>query len=118
MYSFFYIRRKFFIKRFPNIELIKILKKEKPDLLIHPSVLEGSYIDDVIFYGNKIKKPVIVIMNSWDNPLTKRSVVNKDYYLLVWGKQTKSHAINYMGLDEKRVIEFGVPNLIYIMMIN
>ena len=75
--------------------------------MIHPSVLEGSYIDDVIFYGKKIKKPVIVIMNSWDNPLTKRSVVNKDYYLLVWGKQTKSHAINYMGLDERRVIEFG-----------
>ena len=97
----------FLIKKIPNIELTKILKKEKPDLLIHPSVLEGSYIDDVIFYGNKIKKPVFVIMNSWDNPLTKRSVVNKDYYLLVWGKQTKSHAINYMGLDEKRVIEFG-----------
>ena len=95
------------IKKFPNRELIKIIKKEKPDLLIHPSVLEGSYIDDVIFYGNKINKPVIVIMNSWDNPLTKRSVVNKDYYLLVWGKQTKSHAINYMGLHESRVIEFG-----------
>ena len=46
-------------------------------------------------------------MNSWDNPLTKRSVVNKDYYLLVWGKQTKLHAIKYMGLKEDRVIEFG-----------
>ena len=36
---------------------IKILKEEKPDLLIHPSVLQGSYIDDVIFYGKKTKKP-------------------------------------------------------------
>ena len=60
-------------------------------MLIHPSVLQGSYIDDVIFYGNKIKKPVVVIMNSWDNPLTKRSVVNKDYYLLVW-----ENKLNYM----------------------
>ena len=107
VFPFFTFAVNFFIKRLPNIELIKILNKEKPDLLIHPSVLEGSYIDDVIFYGNKIKKPVIVIMNSWDNPLTKRSVVNKDYYLLVWGRQTKSHAINYMGLNESRVIEFG-----------
>ena len=107
VFPFFTLVVNFLIKKIPNIELIKILKKEKPDLLIHPSVLQGSYIDDVIFYGKKIKKPVIVIMNSWDNPLTKRSVVNKDYYLLVWGKQTKSHAINYMGLDEKRVIEFG-----------
>ena len=97
----------FFISRNQNIDMLEILSKEKPDLLIHPSVLEGTYIDDVVFYGNKIKKPVLVIMNSWDNPLTKRSVVNKDYYLLVWGKQTKLHAIKYMGLKEDRVIEFG-----------
>ncbi len=97
----------FLIKKLPNLELIKILKDVKPDLLIHPSVLQGSYIDDVIYYGNKIKKPVVIIMNSWDNPLTKRSVVNKDYFLLVWGKQTKQHAINYMGLDKNKVIEFG-----------
>ena len=107
IFPFFTFIINFLIKKLPNIELIRILKKEKPDLLIHPSVLQGSYIDDVIFYGNKIKKPVIVIMNSWDNPLTKRSVVSKNYYLLVWGKQTKLHAINYMGLDASRVIEFG-----------
>ena len=97
----------FLISRRKNVDLLEILDREKPDLLIHPSVLEGSYIDDVIFYGNKIKKPVIIIMNSWDNPITKRSVVNKDYFLLVWGPQTKQHAITYMGLDEKNVIEFG-----------
>ena len=107
VFPFFTFIVNLLIKKLPNIELIRILKNEKPDLLIHPSVLQGSYIDDVIFYGNKIKKPVIVIMNSWDNPLTKRSVVNKNYYLLVWGKQTKLHAINYMGLDSSRVIEFG-----------
>ena len=97
----------FLLSKTPNKEMIKILHEEKPDLLLHPSVLQGSYIDDVIFYGNKIKKPVIVIMNSWDNPLTKRSVVNKNYFLLVWGPQTKQHAIKYMGLKEENVIEFG-----------
>ena len=107
VFPFFKFVVNFLIKKLPNNELIKILNEEQPDLLIHPSVLQGSYIDDVIFYGNKIKKPVVVIMNSWDNPLTKRSVVNKDYYLLVWGKQTKLHAVNYMGLDETKVVEFG-----------
>lgn len=96
-----------FISRTPNIFMKEILHREKPDLIIHPSVLEGNYIDDVIFYGNQFKKPVIVIMNSWDNPLTKRSVVNKDYFLLVWGKQTENHAIQYMGLRKEKVIKFG-----------
>ena len=95
------------ISRNQNYGMLEILSKEKPDLLIHPSVLEGSYIDDVVFYGNKMKKDIIIIMNSWDNPLTKRSVVNKDYNLLVWGKQTKEHALQYMGLKEDKVIEFG-----------
>ena len=107
IFSFFTFIVNFFISRNQNIDMLEILSKEKPDLLIHPSVLEGNYIDDVVFYGNQIKKPVLVIMNSWDNPLTKRSVVNKDYYLLVWGKQTKLHALKYMGLKEDRVIEFG-----------
>ena len=97
----------FLITKNPNKNLIKILSEEKPDLLIHPSILQGSYIDDVVFYGDKIKKPVLIIMNSWDNPTTKRSVVNKNYYLLVWGPQTKKHALQYMGLKEDRVIQFG-----------
>ena len=107
IFSFFTFIVNFFISRNQNIDMLEILSKEKPDLLIHPSVLEGNYIDDVVFYGNQIKKPILVIMNSWDNPLTKRSVVNKDYHLLVWGKQTKLHALKYMGLKEDRVIEFG-----------
>ena len=107
IFKVFTIIINFLISKKQNYGMLEILSKEKPDLLIHPSVLEGSYIDDVIFYGNKIKKPVVVMMNSWDNPLTKRSVVNKDYNLLVWGKQTKYHALKYMGLEEDKVIEFG-----------
>ena len=38
----------FLLSKTPNKEMIKILDEEKPDLLIHPSVLQGSYID-VIF---------------------------------------------------------------------
>ena len=107
IFRLFTIWVNFLISRNENKRMLEILSKEKPDLLIHPSVLEGIFIDDVVFYGNQIKKPVLVIMNSWDNPLTKRSVVNRDYHLLVWGRQTKLHALKYMGLKEDKVIEFG-----------
>ena len=30
------------------------------------------------------KIPLIVIMNSWDNPSTKRAVIGKPDWLLVW----------------------------------
>ena len=107
VFQIFTVIVNFLISQNPNKSLINVLSEEKPDLLIHPSVLQGSYIDDVVFYGNKIKKPVLIIMNSWDNPTTKRSVVNKNYFLLVWGPQTKKHALQYMGLKNEKVIEFG-----------
>ena len=47
-----------------------------------------------------------MIMNSWDNPISKRAVVSNDYWLLVWGSQTKNHALKYMGMPENKVIEF------------
>ena len=46
-------------------------------------------------------------MNSWDNPLSKRAVVSTNYWLLVWGPQTRNHALKYMGMSENKVIQFG-----------
>ena len=39
-------------------------------------------------------------MNSWDNPASKRTVISNDFWLLVWGPQTKNmqyHLWNEFG---------------------
>ncbi|MBO8230558.1 hypothetical protein CU313_06945 [Prochlorococcus marinus str. MU1404] len=91
----------------PNKKLEALVKKEKPDVIIHPSVLSGVYINDLVYVGNNFKIPIIVIMNSWDNPSSKRSVVSNNYWLLVWGPQTKMHARKLMNMPDNKVIEFG-----------
>ena len=91
----------------PNKKFENLIKNEKPDLIIHPSVLSGVYINEIVYQGNKFKIPVVLIMNSWDNPSSKRSVVSNNYWLLVWGPQTKMHARKLMNMPSNKVIEFG-----------
>jgi len=91
----------------PNRHLPALLDREKPDVVFHPSVLEGVFINDLIEAASAHGIPTVVCMNSWDNPSTKRAVVGKPDWLLVWGEQTRAHSVRFMGMDRERVIPFG-----------
>jgi len=90
-----------------NRPLEDLIDREKPDMILHPSVLAGVYINDLIDVARARGIPVVGIMNSWDNPSTKRAVVGHLDWLLVWGQQTKDHAIRYMEMAPERVVCFG-----------
>jgi CDP-glycerol glycerophosphotransferase (TagB/SpsB family) len=51
--------------------------------------------------------PTVAIMNSWDNPSTKRTVVDRPDWVLVWGPQTQAHALRYMKIPVERAVPFG-----------
>lgn len=91
------------LKNSLHIGITEQFDKFKPDVVIHPSVLEGLFINDLILNCEIKKIPLIVIMNSWDNPSTKRAVIGKPNYLLVWGEQTFQHSLKYLG-DRKSVV--------------
>tara|TARA_B100000886_G_scaffold266317_1_gene190655 strand:+ start:3960 stop:5342 length:1383 start_codon:yes stop_codon:yes gene_type:complete len=95
------------LKNNPYHTLDILLKNYNPDLIIHPCVLEGVYVNDLVKMGSERKIPTILIMNSWDNPASKRTVISNDFWLLVWGPQTKKHAISFMRMRSERVFEFG-----------
>lgn len=87
--------------------LHNILLAHRPNCVIHPTVLNGVYANEIINSCKKIKIPTIFIMNSWDNPSTKGAVSGVPDFLLVWGPQTKNHAMEYMGMPSNSVVEFG-----------
>ena len=95
------------IARRPNVGLEALIVREKPDVIFHPSVLEGVFINDLVEASSKHRIPLVVTMNSWDNPSTKRAVVGQPDRLLVWGEQTREHAMRFMGMARSRVIPFG-----------
>lgn len=92
----------------PNTVLGALLDREKPDVVFHPTVLDGVFINDLIVQCHERGVPLVLAMNSWDNPSTKRAVVGKPDWLLAWGEQTCDHAVRFMALDPARVVPFGV----------
>ena len=96
------------INRTPYVELDLLLVEEEADVIIHPCVLEGVYINDLTLVCNERAIPFVVIMNSWDNPSTKQAMAGKPERLLVWGDQTRNHAIEFMNLPESSIDIFGV----------
>jgi hypothetical protein len=91
----------------PYRDLDNLLDLEHPDILIHPSVLAGVFMNDLVAASRLRNIPLVVIMNSWDNPSTKRAMTGQPDWLLAWGPQTQSHAVKFLGMPPERVICFG-----------
>lgn len=95
------------LKALPNESLEDILDCERPDLIVHPTVLFGPYMHDLSEATARRKIPFVAIMNSWDNPTSKSNMYLKPEWLLVWGEQTKAHARRYLKMDPEKVVVFG-----------
>lgn len=90
-----------------NAPLEALLDRERPQAILHPTVLAGAFLNDLVETSARRGIPLVAIMNSWDNPSTKRAMVGHPDWLLVWGPQTREHAIRYAGVPAARVVEFG-----------
>jgi hypothetical protein len=99
------------VRKLRNRPLEELLEREKPDVILHPTVLAGAYINDLVDICRSRGIPLVGIMNSWDNPSTKRATVGHLDWLLVWGEQTKDHAIRYMRMAPETVVRFGAAQL-------
>jgi len=105
IYPFFKIKNELLMNDYK--ELQEIIDEFKPDLVIHPSVLEGLFITDLIKETKKRKIELLVLMNSWDNPSTKSTLKGVPDHLVVWGEQTKTHAVEFMGMPEENIYKWG-----------
>jgi hypothetical protein len=95
------------LKTIPYGDMDALLDQERPNVIIHPSVLAGVFINDLVVQSQTRSIPLVVIMNSWDNPSTKRAMTGQPDWLLVWGPQTQAHAMKFMNMPQERVICFG-----------
>ncbi len=108
IYMLFRYLTKARLAKVPNTDLAALLNEETPDVIVHPSVLDGIYINDLTEASKARDIPLVVIINSWDNPSTKQAMAGKPDKLLVWGSQTWRHAIDYIGMNPKDTVKFGV----------
>ena len=98
---------KIFINKYKINELKDFINSFKPDILIHPSIFQGVYINELALISHKEKIPFLLLMNSWDNPCIKNTSTYEPSLIGVWGPQTKYHAERYMNLNRQKIRILG-----------
>ena len=87
--------------------LMNFVRDRKPDVILQPTLLAGFFINDLSLVSKLLGIPFIAMMNSWDNPSLKAVATEFPRKLVVWGEQTRGHAIKYMGMPPDDVEMFG-----------
>jgi hypothetical protein len=95
------------LKATPATEFLALLDNERPDILLHPSTFEGYFINDLINVARARNIPMVLLMNSWDNPCLKRSAIGSPDAVVVWGEQTRRHTEKFMAVPPDRIHIFG-----------
>lgn len=104
-----FVRRRFLGELGTYEPLDAFIAAEQPDVIIHPSILAGYFVNELTRICPARGIPLALLMNSWDNPSTKAMSTGLPDRLVVWGPQTRRHAIEYMRMPPERVVEFGAP---------
>jgi hypothetical protein len=90
-----------------NPALDALLAEERPDLIIHPTVLEGLFVSDLVRWGQAHGVPTVYLMNSWDNPAVKAILLGPPDRLVVWGEHSRQLAHDRIGVPLDRILSFG-----------
>lgn len=104
---FQFTRRKFLHELGTYAPLEELIDAEAPDIVIHPSILTGYYINELLPICKTRGIPTLVLMNAWDNPSQKAITTSLPDKLGVWGTQTRDHAIEFMRMPPEQIEILG-----------
>jgi hypothetical protein len=90
-----------------NAPLDALLDDERPDVIVHPTVLEGLFVSDLVRWGERRGVPTVYLMNSWDNPAVKAIMLGPPDRLVVWGEHSRQLAHERIGVPLDRLLAFG-----------
>ena len=69
--------------------------------IIHPTVLNGDFVQDLVEIGKYNNIPTFLIMNSWDNCTSRAFTHGNPTKYLVWGDSIKKMASENLNLPKK-----------------
>ncbi len=102
LFRYFYLRR-----MGVYAPLRELIMTERPEIVFCPSILSGYFINEIGPITREFGIPFVALMNSFDNPSQKAVCTELPDKLVVWGPQTRDHAVQYMGMPAKDVEVFG-----------
>jgi hypothetical protein len=90
-------------------EFDDILRSYDPDLIIAPSLMADSFTIDMTYTANLRKVKSLILINSWDNLISKGVVPIQPTHLGVWGEQAVKQAIEVQNISRDKIKILGVP---------
>ena len=93
--------------RWPDLN--EYISSAKPELFIAPSILADSYTIDLAHTAKIIGIKTIILVNSWDNLISKGTMPFKPDSLVVWGVNSIKHANYVQRIEADKISVLGVP---------
>jgi hypothetical protein len=90
-----------------NRELVTVVPWSKYDFIIHISSAHEKTGNDLIKIANQNSNSIVFIIDNWDNLSSKTVLSELPDYLMVWGEQSRRHAIDIQGFMPSRVFNIG-----------
>lgn len=96
-------------RRQPNEALSAIIEKEQWDLIAIPSAGFEPATFDAIRVAKSKKIPSLVLIDNWDNLVSKTVLWPRPDHIGVWGEQAEKQAIRVQGFEKQAVSQIGTP---------
>jgi hypothetical protein len=90
-------------------ELAEIIGRTKPVAVLAPSIAADSATIDMCYTARRMGVKSVILINSWDNLVSKGVLPLPPDRVVVWGQQGVNHAIRVQNVPKERVCALGVP---------
>ena len=90
-----------------NEELVTIIPWQEYSFIVHISSAHEKTGSDLVKLAKQNSIPIVFVIDNWDNLSSKTVLSELPDFLIVWGEQTRRHAIEIQGLDPTKVFSLG-----------
>jgi hypothetical protein len=87
-----------------------LLARARPDLVLYPSVLRDAANIELFRAARRLGVPQLGFVASWDTLTSKGFFLEPPDALMVWGEDSRDHALAYHGYAPDRVVVTGAPH--------
>lgn len=95
-----------YLNKYSENPIIRTVKNFNPDLIAFPQRGNHTGLFEI---SNNFRHKTLLMCDNWDNPSSKSYIEPKPKFISVWGKQSKTHAINCNKYKSKNVKVLGTP---------
>ncbi len=90
-------------------EFSDLVRDVRPVLVLAPSLAADSYTIDMTYSARRLGIKSLMLINSWDNLVSKGVLPIPPDSLAVWGPQGVNQATHVQKVPRDRIVQLGVP---------